>query len=330
MIRIDGGSTAARINVPPASAAPKSASTKAATGQADSFQPAAKNPNPPVATSTPPGPIPVGSNGDKVNAQTTATYTVGPATAPPMHFDNGFLQNPNDPNDPNPIATVPPTADDRSAKDGWERKLALGKAAQGVPFVPHNNIPDALDAYDHFLNGHGEDRTVNYDKYLTDDPSGKTTLTNATRDIQAAAEAYYKDAVAKDPSLAGKPITFQLTGTAIGAGGTSGYPYPETENWQKAIGAHQLWNSATVTVQPPSTPGGKPQFSMQETLHMADRYNFNPGSADINTGTPDAENGRFERTGLAHQYMNYGTAQRNVTWNQGDVEHATSTPVNTR
>jgi len=212
----------------------------------------------------------------------------------------------------------------------WEGKLAVAKAAQGVPGAPHNNIPDAIDTYDHFLHGNGKDHTVNYEKYLTEDPSGKTTLQNATRDLQAAAESYYKDAVAKDPSLAGKPLTFQLTGSAIGAGGTSGYPYPETENWQKAIGAHQLWTSATITVTPPASPGGQPQFSMQETLHMEDRYNFNPGAQDIATGTPDAANGRFEQTGLAHQYMNYGTAQRNVTWNQGDAENATSTPVNTR
>src|SRR5262245_59240519 len=151
MLRIDGGSSAARTTALPSSTSTSKGATNTSTkvGQADSFQASSRNPNPPVATSTPQGPIPVGGNGDKVNSQTTATYTVGPPTRPDIHHDNGFLQNPNDPNDPTPIATVPPTDADRSAKDDWERKLTLGRLAQGVPFVPHNNIPDGLDAYDH-------------------------------------------------------------------------------------------------------------------------------------------------------------------------------------
>jgi hypothetical protein len=46
------------------------------------------------------------------------------------------------------------------------------------------------------------------------------------------------------------------------------------------------------------------------TLHAEDRYNSNPDAADIATGPPDAENGRFEQTGLAHQYMNRTTLGR--------------------
>jgi hypothetical protein len=85
-----------------------------------------------------------------------------------------------------------------------------------------------------------------------------------------------------------------------------------------------------VTVYPPETPGGKPRFEMDMTLHAEDRYNFNPGQADINTGTPDAANGRFEQTGLGHQYTNYGTLQRHVTWDQGSPENATSRPIGGR
>ena len=266
--------------------------------------------------------------------QTDATYTEGAAKRPPIRHDNGFLQNPNDPSDPKPQPTVAPNFGDRASLAWWKTKL------QGVPFAPHNNIPDGLAAYRHFLEGNGKDRTFSYERYVENDTSGKTTLQNATRDIQIAAEQKYAEMIAADPSLKGKPVTFELTGTAIGAGGSGGgtvkqqelakkYPYPQTENWQKAIGAHSIWTSGTVTVTPPVKPGEKPQFQMDMKLHAEDRYNFNPGAQDIATGTPDAENGRFEQTGLAKQYMNYATLDRKVSWSQGNVNDATSTKVDT-
>ena len=43
---------------------------------------------------------------------------------------------------------------------------------------------------------------------------------------------------------------------------------------------------------------------------MKDMYNFNPGAADIVTGTPDSANGRFEITGLANEYLNESTITR--------------------
>jgi len=59
------------------------------------------------------------------------------------------------------------------------------------------------------------------------------------------------------------------------------------------------------------------------TLHAEDRYNFNPGMADIATGTPDSENIRFEITGLAHQYMHNGQLTRTVTWQGGQADSTT-------
>jgi hypothetical protein len=259
---------------------------------------------------------------------TVADYRTGPPTRPDIHHDNGFLQNPNDPNDPTPIPTIPPTDADRQALSAWRNKLEWAERAQWLPFGPHTDIEDGLAAYRHFLDGNGADRTFSYDKFVRDDAAGKTTLQNATRDVQLGAEEIYNQMIAQDPSLKNGPVTFLMTGSQIPVGSSDKFPYPETENWQKAIGAHQIWMSATVTVRPGEKPGDPPQFSMRMTLHAEDRYNFNPGAADINTGTPDAENGRFERTGLAHQYMNYATLERDVTWMQGKPEEGTSKPVN--
>lgn len=49
-------------------------------------------------------------------------------------------------------------------------------------------------------------------------------------------------------------------------------------------------------------------------LHAEDRYNFNPDDADIASGVEDAENGRFEVTGLAHAYESHATLWRSFEW----------------
>src|SRR5215510_4364195 len=186
---------------------------------------------------------------------TVADYKTGPPTRPDIHHDNGFLQNPNDPNDPTPIPTIPPTDADRQALRDWRNKLEWAERAQWLPFGPHTDIEDGLAAYRHFLDGNGADRTFSYDKFVRDDKAGKTTLQNATRDVQLGAEEIYNQMIAQDPSLKNGPVTFTMTGTQIPVGGSDKFPYPETENWQKAIGAHQIWMSATVTVRPGASPG---------------------------------------------------------------------------
>lgn len=53
---------------------------------------------------------------------------------------------------------------------------------------------------------------------------------------------------------------------------------------------------------------------------LTDRYNLNLGMHDIQTGIEDAANGRFEITGLAKQYMNYGETTRVVEWDEGQYD----------
>lgn len=92
------------------------------------------------------------------------------------------------------------------------------------------------------------------------------------------------------------------------------YPYPATENWQKAIGAHFIWIDGEATVN--VNPAGKIRsFAIEMTLRMEDMYNFNPGAKDIATGTPDADNGRFEVTGLGREYLNTAVLMRSLSLN---------------
>lgn len=340
MLRVDGGSAVQKVqNDPPKEVAPKplpsppsentatSAHVKkhelAVTGAVMAAKVNGRE------TAPPPPAIP---SVQTTGSGTETTYRVGSPTRPNIRHDNGFRQNPNDPNDPNPIPTVSPSMRDRLFRASELAQADGANLLEGVriPFTDRDNnarprrLEDGIDAYRHFLTGNGADRTFSYDEYVSEDQSGRATLNNAISDTQRGAEQLYNQIIARDPSLAGKPITFNVTSGAIGVGSSNKYAYPETENWQKAIGGHSIWNSATVTVTPPATAGGKPQFSMNYTLHAEDRYNFNPGQADIATGAPDATRGRLEQVGLAHQYMNYATLNRDVSWTAGQINTSTS------
>lgn len=284
-----------------------------------------------------PAPVKPPSGLQSGGGNTETAYRIGNPARPPIRHDNGFLQNPNNPNDPTPIAAVKPSPADI---DYYNDQLSQVKWAQRIdgvriPFTDKDNtarrLDDGIAAYSHFLEGGGADRTFSYDKFIDEDPSGQTVLRNATTDLQRGVEDLYNQAIAADPSLKDKPLTFDVTGGAITVGAGDKFPYPATEDWQKAIGGHPIWTSGTVTVTPPATTGGKPQFSMDMTLHAEDRYNFNPGQADIATGVPDATRGKLEQTGLAHQYTQYGTSERHVTWSAGDIATTTnSTNPNNR
>ena len=239
---------------------------------------------------------------------THARYFVGAPRRPEIRHDNGFLGQ---------FPRRNATWADRRSLAKWQGRLELAEAVQGVPGAPKNDIPDALAAYRHFLKGRGAARTFSYERYVANDASGRTTLQSAILEAMAAAYTLHT-------SAAPEGGTFSFTGSAIGCGGTNGsFPYPATENWQKAIGAHSIWISGDVVVKVPKpsgskssgpTPPGTPQFTLTLVVHAEDRYNFNPGAADIATGIPDDANGVFELTGLAKQYMNNATLTRRIAW----------------
>jgi hypothetical protein len=205
---------------------------------------------------------------------------------------------------------------DKAKYAQWAALLEAAEAAQGVPLIPHNDLPDALAAYRHFLYGRGTDRTFSYERYVSGDISGKVTLDNAILDLRRGVEVLAAGiAIGAEPS-------FSVTGGPIPCGSSEPdladlFPYPATENWQKALGSHVIWLSGSARF---STLAGRRTYVMSMTLHAEDRYNFNPGAQDINTGIPDAANGVFEVTGLAQQYMNYATLSRMLRWSGKTVD----------
>lgn len=228
---------------------------------------------------------------------TYARYFVGLPRRPEIRHDNGFLDR---------FPPRSPTWADRRRYAAWQGRLELREAAQHVPGFP--DLSDALAAYRHFLTSGGADRTFSYERYVANDGSGRTTLKSAI--LEAMGAAY--DLSARQVPVGGG--SFNFTGSAIACGTTiAGFPYPATENWQKAIGAHVIWISGDVVVTR-KAPSDTPDFTLTLVIHAEDRYNFNPGAADIATGIPDSDNGVFEVTGLAKQYMNYATLTRRVAW----------------
>lgn len=249
---------------------------------------------------------------------TIATYKIGSCSHPTINHDNGFLDK---------FAKRAPTVSEHIQYQWWVGKLEVGEAAQGVPFMPHNDISDGLAAYRHFLEGTGNDRYFSYERYVSNDPSGKITLKNAIVDVQLGAWDIYNINQLQYFGTKNSDIEFEMISSVLSAhSGSANFPYPQTENWQKAIGAHNFWICAKVKVNKVS---GNPHFVMEMTLHIEDMYNFNPGAADIATGIPDEANGIFEITGLAKQYLNVSQLTRYVEWmGKPDSSTSTVTPSN--
>jgi hypothetical protein len=225
-------------------------------------------------------------------------YRLGKAERPDIKHDNGFLDK---------FPPREPTAADRIQLAKWvtvlEGSEAVCNAQTGSMVAPcGGDLVDANAAYRHFLFGKGADRTIDYERFIEGDPTGKHLLEKLIADFKKNSSAIGKDR-----------MTFSVTSQPYFIGGQDGFVgYPETANWQKAIGAHVVWVSGDVTAQ--INKQGEIEFSSKMVVHMEDKYNFNPGSADVQTGIADAENGQLELSGLAHQYMNYGEISRIIVW----------------
>jgi hypothetical protein len=245
-------------------------------------------------------------------AWTGGAYRLGWHGRPRIVHDNGYLA----------LGRRPPTTHDHVALLKWRAMLMAGESLRP-------DLTDALAAYRHFLDGNGAPRVFLYERYVSNDRSGQMTLRNAIIEFQQAAVGLWR--------IGGKPASYQITGPGIPCGSDPSrfpylaghFPYPETENWQKAIGSHTIWLSGRISVSESLHISPALLFKAVMTLHAEDRYNFNPGANDIATGIPDSDNGRFEMTGLAHQYDHFSTLVRNLEWRGEDIGVELSARPNT-
>ena len=235
-------------------------------------------------------------------------FSSGPPRRPAIKHDHGFLDDGKGNIDQS--KRQQPTDRDRASKEIW-MKVILGGA-----MVKRPDLKDATAAYKHFLaDNNGLPFTVRYDGFVSEDTNGKSVLSSAVEDTRTAALDIFDTSFPR-PSTTPARNRIQVTSTAVVVGRNPPdvrYPYPDSENWQKAIGGHSLWLSADALID--SDPVAKKRtVAITLTLHAEDMFNFNPGGADIATNTADSENGRFEIVGLATEFLQTGIATRTITF----------------
>ncbi|TQM84564.1 hypothetical protein FHX81_7019 [Saccharothrix saharensis] len=203
-------------------------------------------------------------------------YHTGPPEKPDITFDEDFVYDSEDSN-----------LGDHADKLQWLAKLR-GAQALGL-------MPDATEMYEHYWDNTGTPKEWDYDKaYREDSGIRKGVDSEVTRAARAAEEI-----------IRSGRTDFSMTGAPSGA-----TPYPQTENWQKAVGGYQIWSHGNVKVE-----GSK--VTMVITVEGEDRYNFNRGDADIATGAADDDNGRFTEIGWARPFDTHGSMTKTITWELG-------------
>ncbi len=230
---------------------------------------------------------------------TYGKYAVVPKIRKPLiKHDNGFLEKPSDAREP--------SASDYIAAAKWKSILKLGElecreTGKGKSLCDFEDQTDALAAYRYFWEGGGKDRfAVDYEKFLREEPTAKNLITKLVDEFIAAIEVVGKNRsqflVVSSPYY-------------VGPGGIS--ETPASVNWRRTLGVHKFWVSASVSA---SAKDGHIVYSADLTVHVEDRYNFNPGGVDQTSKKRDEENGAFEQIKWAHQYMNYANIARGITW----------------
>ena len=210
-------------------------------------------------------------------------YVIGPPTKPDLTWDDDYEYDSAD-----------PEFGDYVDWNSWGLKETAAHA--------HPGLQDAADFYSHYRSNTGLPKEFDYEEAYSDDESIRQLVDNEIARTQQGVD---------DLIASGAGEEFSVTGDAHSTRDEN--LYPATENWQKTIGGYQQWSSADVRVD-------GDQATMTVTVHAEDYYNFNAGEADIASGAPDQENGRFTELGWAKPFESHGELTREVTWTVGDPD----------
>ena len=219
---------------------------------------------------------------------------------PAIQHDHGFLDDGTGQIDPDKL---------REPNMGDYAALTKGVAQLEGAEMLRPDLVDATRGFRHFLYGQGAPLSLDYERYLRDDSSGQALIEQVLRDTRQGA---IEQDNAWQADHAESPVPdhdFEMVSDVFNP------PYPATENWQKAIGGHSAWITASVSVTVDNDAQTR-YLSVALTLHVEDMYNFNPGAADIATGQPDSVYGRLETSGLGHEFLQSGSATRSVVFDE--------------
>ena len=198
------------------------------------------------------------------------------STRPTFRYDDGFSRFPKE----------KPTFNDFASYRRWMQ----------IATIAYPLMPDGSSAYFHYMRGSGNPYTFNLGKYLRKDPSGQTLQQTIINTAKSNAERVLT-----------REGTASYYSEGFSVGNTIRFPYPATENWQKAVGAFNVYYHADLSVV--QNEDNSLTYTLNIILYGEDKYNFNPGQADIASGTPDSVNGRFEVVGLAKEFMQSGSVE---------------------
>lgn len=216
---------------------------------------------------------------DPVNAidpSGLAEYNVN-APFPEFVHDSGFLY------DPNAMATQA----DYDSWDEWNKNAWL---AGLNPWWQ-----DSSKMYKNYLSNTGAEQWIDYQRAYDDCEGIRNVIDNEIEIMKDTAKWLYDN---------NWGTSFNITGTLERITNEG-----QTINWQRTIGAHWVFGVGEITIDDRNG-----NATMNVTFYTEDMYNFNPGQADIASGTPDAVNGRFAELGWAKEFKTYGSLTKTVTW----------------
>ncbi|MDO4900767.1 hypothetical protein [Actinomyces sp.] len=237
-----------------------------------------------------------------VDVQATAQLTNGGAAAPMSPHDAAYATSNGYTTGDSPDRTINfdddfPFGSKRGEATPEDLKLWLKWEAmlRGAQML-RPDLDDALPMYEHFRDASGTPMTFDFEEAYREDASIRKEIDSEMNEVVAAANELAQNGYTDtDFHSEIKTSTF----------------YPETENWQKAVGGYSYYSDTTMKVEGDT-------ITVTTTITAKDRWNFNDGAGDIATGTPDSENGRFEELGWAQSFDTSGTVTRTVSWRVGE------------
>jgi len=187
---------------------------------------------------------------------------------PEFEHDSGFAFDPD----------ASPTFVDYISYAGW------GIISLGAHLVP--GWRDSAIMYSHFRRGTGASVRIDYQRAYREDRVIREAINREVARLEDAARELIEE---------GHSPPFEIIGDLSYVG------HPETANWLRTLGLHQIFGHGRVRTDIHGN------LLMDIEVHTEDFYNFNPGQGDKLTGIDDGDNGRFSELGWAQEFMTYGS-----------------------
>ncbi|WP_068260037.1 hypothetical protein [Janibacter limosus] len=187
---------------------------------------------------------------------------------------------------------------------------ATHRAARIGADLKADDWPNASQNLDHFLDNGGEPLEQDVDQMLEDVPALDSQAANQRQDLAADA---VDDARSRGIT---EPVTYPVS-----TPWDSYYIGPdESADWFYATGGMEYSQTGSVTVYPPTEPGGPYRYEMNTTVTYQDQYNWD-GSKETGIGpltVSDAQLAALHRAGIAQEFEMYGESSTMST--SGEIQ----------